>query len=222
MKKLLICFIACISISSFAGPLTYKDLALNEELNVPSDCGKLLKQHYEAGNDLSSENIRQQIVLLSNWPKEKGFSISPVFYNYNDVEAYAKVAAASSYDDIFQFFKRRPLIGCCKTMFNGGIYLANDAVSSRQYGHHLLELELSSATHVIDEGTISWRKVNEDLEQRGFGALLKACDWNLRALILEDSGVQLVFYMKYLNKYPWFILLNSSPIDKATFTPNAH
>lgn len=202
--------------------ILYSDLAILSKLGSNPECQKSLKKLYSKNGNLSSETIKKMIIPLMDWSSTK-FSVQHYFYHYTDNTSASVSIPERDFDKIFSFFKQRPLLGCCGTMFAAGMYFANEPVSSRDYGKHLMELKLSPNTPVIDGTLINWPEVVSELQKRDLKEPLKNCSFDLRALILEDSGVDLIYYFhapRPEGKFPWFILLNSRSIIDGRFTIN--
>lgn len=219
MKAFFILFLfsAILPSRGFA-QVTYADLAVEGSLDTAKKCQKSLRKIYLSGSDLSSEIVKKMAIPLREWSSRK-FPVGGTFYHYTDHPSYGDTIPRRDYDSIFRFFKTRPLFGCCGTMFAAGMYFANEPVSSKDYGKHLVVLNMKPSMEMIDGTLIQWPQIMAELKKNGFGEAVNNCD-DLRALVLEDSGVDMIYYFHAIRpegKFPWFILLNSRSILDSHF-----
>lgn len=140
----------------------------------------------------------------------------------NREEAEKLIRQNNGYETIFKYLKKKELYGCCGADFPAGLYIAEDNFTSSDYGNWRLVLELSPETKVFRTTLagdllppLSWDQVQNELAKKS-EEVAAACDFEeLKPLVLEDSGVDIVSYGG--GDGSWFVMLNSRSITKSRF-----
>ncbi len=217
----------------------FRDLI--DQMPLSGKCKKLLGKFYRKGGNLSTPFISKQLITLQKWkesaPKGRPPLKGMTFYHYTKTnlgtylhqetvdrsQAELMIRADSGYERIFDFLKTRSPGQCCGAGFTAALFVAADPWSSRQFGPNRVTLELSPDTRVLlSTYTGNLQEPNSmDMVDQEIGArskkLIHECPIGvLEELALEDSGVDLISYESQRSR-PWFILLNSGPIQQSLF-----
>ncbi len=218
----------------------FRDL-IDQMPSLSGKCKRLLRKVYGHGESLSLPVISKQLITLQQWKESAPKGRPPLkgltFYHYTKTnlgkylhqetversQAELKIRADFGYEEIFDFLKSRDSGGCCGASFTAALFIANDPWSSRQFGPNRMTLELSPNTRVLlstytgdIEGPGGMGVVAQEIGARSRKLLIECPTSVLEELALEDSGVDLISYESQRSR-PWFILLNSGPIQQSLF-----
>ena len=219
MKKfLLIIFLFTYTAVTYSQSKYIKYSSLIDSLQVTKSCRLSLEKHYNSGNNLYLEEVSNLKISLDDLSNRIGYSLDNGDYYHYTNHIYSDVDRDLTDEDIFPFYKGRYLRGVGLFTFVAAIYISYDSKSSRQFGDYLIRFKIKSDAKVVtynDLQKVDWNKI----ESR-FNSVFSQCSvLDLEPLILEDSGVDLVWYMKAgPDKDRWFQLLNFRSVKRAQFT----
>jgi hypothetical protein len=226
--------------SSLTRPSSFASMLLNPvksrylEKALGSGCADFLKKIYKSGRTLSSPILIQASHTLS---KEQFYSgkahtnfyhhtVSPAFGSelHPEIADRKKANELSkrdgSYDNTFFFLRSRSTGPQNDGLWFGAIYMAEDPVSSSNYGPLTVEINFDpEKTKIIDETSPSWDPALDDLEKTYPGlesactsALTTQSNRGFRFILADDSGIDMIDYVTYTIGSPgphsWFQVLS--------------
>lgn len=196
---------------------TFHEIYLKSPGNSP--CTDQLRKFYQSGNIFFSPTVKKFT------QSEKDFNFSglergQVFYHYTPSLAVQRIADKNKVFEIFDYLRRPkdPLRNR-----NPFLYVADDAVSSEDYGAYQIKLYLKDGFSVLKELAISEDSTRaEKIVTRE--ALINHSEISecnepieleiLYFLILEDMSVDLIQYGGNVGHGHWFRLFNPYAVKK--------
>lgn len=190
------------------------------DLQIDEKCKESLDIVYSKGGDLYSAEIAILGKKLMDYNESTiyGKRLKHYYFFHYTNYAYSNQDTLLRDQDIFTYYKKRDLSGFGYNSFGASLYISNDPYSSREFGKYLVRLRLSPDTvilHQKDFLAINWDKIENHLPSE----IRQNCRFEeLKPIIVEDSGIDVVKYVNYYGDDLWLQLLNSRSVLESKFT----